>query len=1172
MHCNSCLYKSCTPFGLIMHKKKVHGQLRNNLQCKSCDYKTNSRRKLDKHSTVKTKPVHCNSCLYKSCTTFGLTMHKKEVHGQQKVVTNKVKKHLQCKSCDYRTNERGHLEKHSTVKTEPVHCNSCLFKSCTPFGLIIHKKKVHGQLRNKLQCKSCDYKTYNRSNLEIHSKLKTKPVHCNFCLYKSCSSFGLAIHEKVHGKQVLKCKNCDYKTGKKHLFEKHCKIGGEPVQCSHCPYKSCSPFGLTMHKKKVHGEQKVLYNTEKHFQCKYCDFKTGYKNNLKNHGKMGTKPVQCNHCPYKHCSPGGLRIHKKKVHGEVHIAIAKCFQCKNCDYKCKARNKLRKHCEVAQTQPVQCNFCLYKSCTIAGLNMHKAQFHSSQKNKYLHCKNCDYKTQSADSLKNHCKVAQTQPVQCKFCSYKSCTIAGLDRHFRDEHKTMYEKKVHDEYLPCKNCDYKAKMRRTLRRHHLVAQRQPLQCNFCSYKSCTSGGLTMHKRFEHISEKIKLDTQSSNLDIFNINLQSVPKNSCQETDDTLELDGKQQQCLICEQSPINCDQCFVKAIISDMIDGIELKKTYNANEIPSNQAKKSYQCKRCDFNGGSKHVVDKHMLRKVNTAECTYCPFKSCTAIGLAWHMRQIHSTKLFRCKRCDYKTDDNSSLKRHMENQTDPMQCNHCSFKTCSVNGLIVHKRKFHDPEHFQCKTCHYKFTELVKYKKHITIQKKIPLQCSQCAFKYCSSVGIWMHVHKVHGGRYQCGKCDYFATTKSKLNSHMTTQSFKTNPVHCNLCSFKSCSEMGLITHEREVHDKETKTSPTDNQELSEYEKNRREKRNEIFGKSLNEKVLALKPESKSLEKEINPTKKYQCKKCDYNCSDKKKLKRHTMASQGNPIQCNQCSYKYCSVMLLNTHWRKSHQDVQTQKGYIQRQTVHKQKGFKKAHGKGKFQCKSCDFHSMFRNDLIRHMKIQTDNPGHCIHCPFKSCSTQGLSLHMRIFHGKKLHVKLKPNMEKHMEIQSNPVQCIHCPFKTCSAMGLTLHKQKFHGKKCFQCERCDYYTKSKPNMDKHMKIQTSPVQCIHCPFKSCSAMGLTLHKRKFHGKKRFQCERCDYNTKSKQNVEKHMKKRMEIQTNPVQCKYCPFKSCSTQGLALHMRKFHGKKCFQCERCDYNTEYMSKLETHTKT
>ena len=113
----------------------------------------------------------------------------------------------------------------------------------------------------------------------------------------------------------------------------------------------------------------------------------------------------------------------EKQEPELKVNPRKWLQCQNCNYKTQRSDNLRKHCET-QTKPVQCNLCSYKSCTAFGLVMHKSKDVHNYINskKYLQCQNCDYKTERKDSLQRHCKTA-AQPVQCNLCSYKSCTVS-----------------------------------------------------------------------------------------------------------------------------------------------------------------------------------------------------------------------------------------------------------------------------------------------------------------------------------------------------------------------------------------------------------------------------------------------------------------------------------------------------------------------------------------------------------------------------------------------------------------------------------------------------------------------------------------------------------------------------------------------------------------------------
>ena len=108
------------------------------------------------------------------------------------------------------------------------------------------------------------------------------------------------------------------------------------------------------------------------------------------------------------------------------------------------------------------------------------------------------------------------------------------------------------------------------------------------------------------------------------------------------------------------------------------------------------------------------------------------------HMRNVHSEKKLECQHCEYKTNDNSSLKRHIithEAKEEPpakkIQCDQCS-KTFSDKFILnKHVKNVHGEE-MNRPHCNFKtkiqqtFTNHVnKCKKKVDIARKDKLGLS---------------------------------------------------------------------------------------------------------------------------------------------------------------------------------------------------------------------------------------------------------------------------------------------------------------------------------------------------------------------------------------------------------------------------------------------------------------
>ena len=230
------------------------------------------------------------------------------------------------------------------------------------------------------------------------------------------------------------------------------------------------------------------------------------------------------------------------------------------------------------------------------------------------------------------------------------------------------------------------------------------------------------------------------------------------------------------------------------------------------------------------------------------------------------------------------------------------------------------------------------------------------------------------------------------------------------------------------------------------------------------------------------------------------------------------------------------------------------------------------------------------------CDQCTFISKSKPLLYSHIAEKHPPKMVVsKLKCSkcdfesyysyhMKKHEEKCGFRDTILHCEDKTCdfkisSIVLLARHEQKQHGittkkltlkknRVLLKCQKCGFSTAHKNSLKIHEKkcsLSTSVTSCNYCEFTSYSPIIVNRHSRKNHG---FDCQKCDFRTKSKSIFLQHKKSHpVSIECSKTDCGF----SGTRDDVKKHQEDIHGiintPKLTEnrCDRCDYMTSNTNR-------
>ena len=148
----------------------------------------------------------------------------------------------------------------------------------------------------------------------------------------------------------------------------------------------------------------------------------------------------------------------------------------------------------------------------------------------------------------------------------------------------------------------------------------------------------------------------------------------------------------------------------------------------------------------------------------------------------IKSLKEYSCDKCDYTSNYNSSLTRHILRKHEGVtySCDECSsdVKYSDKTGLKRHKLLKHEGVRYGCDQCDYSASRPETLKNHMAI------------------------LHDEGGERFPCDKCDFQGKSQLQIKSHQ--QNHKEHAFSCNQCEFISKRKEHLQIHQVTSHGSE--------------------------------------------------------------------------------------------------------------------------------------------------------------------------------------------------------------------------------------------------------------------------------------------------------------------------------------------------------------------------------
>ena len=1162
-----CLYTDCDK--RFPDSKYIKRHIRRHLSIKSvkgykrCDYKCEDSSHLKRHVSLVnrfTANLKCNECNSSFKTRFDLNSHKSRVH--QKI--DEIQKYIK-------------VDKNSFI---------CLYTDCSKQFNYLYQLKRHirrhvGVKPFKCQFKGCDYKCESYSHLKRHiiSVHRFKgDLKCNECNTSFKTLFDLKTHKsRAHPKfKRFKCdfKGCDYKSEESYVLKRHMSRVHrlkDDHKCNECNTSFKTHFDLRTHKSRAHQKAKSDNSDQKLKTSEDSEDLQSFDKSSVNEANICSKmtknsiegeinsnedqiqkysklDIKGSLCLYKNCGKRFIGSSNLENHIRRHLGI-KPFKCqyKECDYKCVTSSDLNRHISSVHQiiGDLKCKECKTSFKTKFDLYSHKTRAHpkansdkSDQKIK---------KSEDSEELQSLDNSSENETNICSKVTHNSIKGEVSENEFQKYFKNDKKGSV-CLYNDCgKVFRYSYDLENHIRRHLGI---KPFKCQYkgCDYKCVTSADLN-----QHISSVHQF-------------IDDLKCNECKTSFKT-SFDLRTHKSRVHPKTKSdNSDQKLKKSEDLQSMD----KKSENETNICS---KVTHNSIKGEINS-NENEIRKYIKRDNNEVICLYsdCGKRFPNSKSINRHIRRHLGIKSVNgYKRCDYKSEDSSHLKRHISRVhrfTANLKCNECysSFKTRF--DLNSHKSRVHqkideiqkyikvDKNSFIClyTDCGKQFNYLYQLKRHI--RRHVGVKPFKCQFK----------------------GCDYKCESYSHLKRHIISVHRFKGDLKCNKCNTSFKTLFDLKTHKSRAH-----------------------------------------PKFKRFKCDFNG--------CDYKSEESYVLKRHMSRVHRlkDDLKCNECNTSFKTPFDLRTHKSSAHQKAKSDnsdqnvkisedlqsldnsseieanicskvthhsiKGEINSNENEIQKYIKS--DKNNFICLHTDCGKRFSN--LKHIKKHIKR--HLGIKPFK-CRYEGCDYNCVDSHGLDRHIN------RNHQFRAN-LKCNDCNTSFTTKFDLNTHKSRAHPKA--KCDNSDQKLKksedyeglqsldnsseneknisSKINeneIQKYIKRDNNQVVCLYKNCGKCfpDSKNIKRHILRHLGIKPFKCQYkgCDYNCVDSGALNRHIRRHLGIKTFKCEYKGCDYKCVDSGSLKRHISGVHqfkvDLKCNECKtsfktKFDLNTH---KLKAHPKT
>ncbi|XP_066501632.1 zinc finger protein 462 isoform X2 [Hoplias malabaricus] len=1141
-HCEWCIYSHAEPNGLLMHYQRRHPEHNVDYAYMASKLWAGPDTSISRQmGNSETKHYQCRDCAFEACSIWDITNHYQAVHpwaikGDESVLLDIIKGNPTAEKL------LPQMAKGNISMSSPFNSHQ------TDEGTV-----ETGRMASERQ----PLLAFSTTSL-----ISNNPYQCTVCLSEYNSLHGLLTH---YGKKHpgMKVKAAD--------FAQEADINPSSVyKCRHCPYVNSRIHGVLTHYQKRHPLVKVTAEDFADDIEEVKELGTEGDERSKNQ-RQGYGAYRCKMCPYTHGTLEKLKIHYEKYHNQ---SASDMFT------SAHVQSPANKEDSVAECSTTSVNEVSESS----DFDLTLSEIAKGEKHAIFKCQLCKYFCSTRKGIARHYRIkhnnVRAQPegknnvFKCALCSYTNPIRKGLAAHYQKRHdidayythclaasKTIGEKpsKV---MVPLASEEDGPAMSEELR--EAVDRRK---CSLCSFQAFSRKSIVSHYIKRHPGVFPKRQHSSKLGRYFTVIYpKETEKSTTIEDIELVEVKSEAEQENDMEWLQFKCMKCFKLSFSSaDLLvnhyndcHGKELKRDFVTIPSPAEDDTELYQCVHCEIKfltlpDLSTHLTDhneefqkkatrqerrKQLQSKMKTAEpneakpenksdgqadkapigyrCNFCVEMHPTLRAICNHLRkhvqygEVKEGHVKEAANMPVAVDVNSvangneeevlnvnTVATHVnpepEDGVGTVMEDGVSMATVGGAGSMVTAGGA-----VPMATAEAISPTLEREKEH-----EVPGHpCGHCDRVFMSMQGLRSHershsavalINREH--KYSCQYCQFQSPFRHNLDRHVQSHHGHHKPFRCKLCPFKSAYLSRLKNHLHKSHAGENT---------------------------------------------------YKCISCSFSTMTISQLKEHSLRDHGENLTLPKLR---AGTALRTTRpnpsptmdSQQTELDPETNESlmYLEPADVQQQLNHYQLASRTRppivSSSPAIDSSGSTQDSSVPAPSLTLDSSGSaplltCEFCEFSSGYMQSLRRHYRDRHGGKKLFK-----------------CKDCSFFTCNKSTFTMHVEAGHnstpdeGPKDLRCPFCLYHTKYKSHMIDHiilhreervvpLEVSRSKLsryleglvfRCHKCTFTCSSDESLQQHVHKHEELKPYQCQLCYYDTKHRQQLEKHLRDEHKVIRN---------------------------------------------------